>query len=234
MKNRAFTLTELLIALAVIGALIAILLPVISNLMPDQNALMAKRAYYTVQTITSDLLNDEACYPDKTHSVPDDQREGFDDGYGYADCAMWGVYSDSDKSIYTDTYIDNEDANSKFLTLFTNKLDLQSNQGNNVVILGDADTTYPFTTKDKMVWTAQNINLSHSEDNPSIEFVIDVNGQDKPNCKSTDDSEGDNCSNKKDFDKFTVKISADGKLEILEDWAKKAVGIDFDITGSNK
>ena len=61
MKNKAFTLTELLIALAVIGVLIAILLPVISNLMPDQNSLMAKRAYYAVQTITSDLLNNEAC-----------------------------------------------------------------------------------------------------------------------------------------------------------------------------
>ena len=36
MKIKAFTLTELLIALAVIGVLIAILLPVIFNIMPDQ------------------------------------------------------------------------------------------------------------------------------------------------------------------------------------------------------
>ena len=43
--NKAFTLSELLIALGVIGILCAILLPVIFNLMPNQNTMMAKRAY---------------------------------------------------------------------------------------------------------------------------------------------------------------------------------------------
>ncbi len=231
MKNKAFTLTELLIALAVIGVLIAILLPVISNLMPDQNSLMAKRAYYAVQTITSDLLNNEACYPDKSQAPDIDAREGFDDGYGYADCTMWG-------GRYNEDYIGTEDANSKFLTLFVNKLDLKNNSDDNSVIIGEGETTKEFQTKDNMVWTAQNMNLAHNDsegaDTPSIEFVIDVNGADKPNCKSPEDAEGTNCLKKKDFDKFTVKISADGKLEILEDWAKKAVGIDYDITGSDK
>ena len=226
MKIKAFTLTELLIALAVVGILIAILLPVISNLIPDQNALMAKRAYYAVQTITGDLINDEACYPNKTQALEGEARIGFDDGYGYADCTMWG-------GRYNEDYIDKEDANSKFLTLFVNKLDLKNNQTDNSVIL-DGDTTYTFTTKDKMEWTAQNMDLENTNTNPSIELMIDVNGADAPNCKSATDTDGTNCSTKKDFDRFTVKISADGKLDILEDWAADAVGVDADITGSNK
>ena len=233
MKNKAFTLTELLIALAVIGILISILLPVISNVMPDQNALMAKRAYHAVQSVTSSLINDEACYPNKIYALGDDARAGFDDGYGYADCALWGGrgYKDDDNNTKTDKYIDEEDANSKFLTLFTNKLDIKTNDSDILVILSNGASTYEFTTKDKMVWTAQNMNLAHSNSDPSIEFMIDVNGPDKPNCKSTSDT---GCENKKDFDRFTVKIHADGKLDILEDWALDAVGVDADITGSDK
>ncbi|MBO6257070.1 prepilin-type N-terminal cleavage/methylation domain-containing protein [bacterium] len=222
MKNKAFTLTELLIALAVIGVLIAILLPVISNLMPDQNAIMAKRAYHGVQTVTSSLINDEACYPNKTYALGDEARVGFDDGYGYADCTLWG-------GVENQNYIDEEDANSKFLTLFTNKLDLNTNDSESVLLNGA--TTYQFTTKDKMIWTAQNMNLASTNTDPSIELMIDVNGADKPNCASAT-QEG--CANKKDFDRFTVKIHADGKLDILEDWALEAVGVDADVTGSNK
>jgi len=227
MKNKAFTLTELLIALAVIGILIAILLPVIFNIMPDQNALMAKRAYHAIQTVTSSLINDEACYPDKTQASEEEAREGFDDGYGYADCVLWG-------GRYNEDYIDNEDANSKFLTLFTNKLDLVNSDDDNNLVNLDGKTEYAFTTKDKIIWTAQNMDLEHSNSSPSIELMIDVNGPDKPNCKSPTDTDGTNCNNKKDFDRFTVKISADGKIDIVEDWAKDAVGIDYDITGSDK
>lgn len=226
MKIKAFTLTELLIALAVIGVLIAILLPVIFSIMPDQNALMAKRAYYAVQSVTSSLINDEACYPNKTQALAADARDGFDDGYGYADCIMWG-------GKYNEDSIDEEDANSKFLTLFINKLDLKNNNADNSVNL-DGEDSYEFVTKDSMVWTAQNMNLDHSNTNPSIEFMIDVNGPDKPNCKSPTDTDGTDCDKKKDFDRFTVKINAEGNLDILEEWAQKAVGVDFDITGSDK
>ena len=79
--NNAFTLTELLVALGVIAILCAVLLPVIFNLMPNQNTIMAKRAYYTLQTVVSDMLNDEACYPDRTNAL-DNPRVGLDDGFG--------------------------------------------------------------------------------------------------------------------------------------------------------
>ncbi|MDY6382629.1 MAG: prepilin-type N-terminal cleavage/methylation domain-containing protein, partial [Cyanobacteriota bacterium] len=46
-KIGAFTLSELLIALGVIAILTAISMPIIHNLLPDQNVVMAKRAFYT-------------------------------------------------------------------------------------------------------------------------------------------------------------------------------------------
>ncbi|MDY6309835.1 MAG: prepilin-type N-terminal cleavage/methylation domain-containing protein, partial [Cyanobacteriota bacterium] len=47
MIKKAFTLSELLIALGVIAILTAISMPIIHNLLPDQNVVMAKRAFYT-------------------------------------------------------------------------------------------------------------------------------------------------------------------------------------------
>ncbi|MDY6309889.1 MAG: prepilin-type N-terminal cleavage/methylation domain-containing protein, partial [Cyanobacteriota bacterium] len=44
-KIGAFTLSELLIALGVIAILTAISMPIIHNLLPDQNVVMAKRAF---------------------------------------------------------------------------------------------------------------------------------------------------------------------------------------------
>ncbi|MDY6359532.1 MAG: prepilin-type N-terminal cleavage/methylation domain-containing protein, partial [Cyanobacteriota bacterium] len=63
MIKKAFTLSELLIALGVIAILTAISMPIIHNLLPDQNVVMAKRAFYTTETIISDLLNYQYCYP---------------------------------------------------------------------------------------------------------------------------------------------------------------------------
>ena len=84
LNKSAFTLAELLVALAVIGILIAILMPLIMNIMPNQKVVMAKRAHYTVETAVSNLLNDSACYPDE------DDRVGLANGWGYADCDLWG------------------------------------------------------------------------------------------------------------------------------------------------
>ncbi len=81
--NNAFTLTELLVALGIIGILCAILLPIIFSILPNQNTLMAKRAYYAVQTVVAEMINDETCYPDLTTLGAGKRRVGFDDGLAY-------------------------------------------------------------------------------------------------------------------------------------------------------
>ena len=84
MKNcKGFTITELLIALGVIAVLTTIMLPIVHSLIPDQNTLMAKRAFYTTETIINSIINDNTCYP------PLRSKIGFTDGAGYKRCTLW-------------------------------------------------------------------------------------------------------------------------------------------------
>ena len=70
MRNlyKAFTLSELMIALGVIGVLCGILIPLVMHIMPNQNTTMAKRAYYALKSAVNEMINDEGCYPDKTQA----------------------------------------------------------------------------------------------------------------------------------------------------------------------
>lgn len=214
--NRAFTLTELLVALGVIAILCAILLPVIFNLMPNQNTIMAKRAFYATQTIVADLINDEACYPDKTSYS--DARVGFDDGYGYANCSLWG----GDEN--TGTISSEGSPTTKFITLFTDKLGLDV----------DAVDTEFSTTSDGMTWEFSSANFSSSDDDGgSILLSVDVNGSgNDPNCgTSSMDNAGSDCSSRTSgFDRFQMTIYGNGKIEIADDWAQEAVKVNKDVT----
>ncbi len=231
MKLKGFTLTELLIALAVLGLLIAVLMPVISNLLPDQNALMAKRGYYAIQTIVSDMINDEACYPDMTQAVSD-KRIGFDDGYGYADCMKWGG-SENTGAISTDN---TTSKTNKFITLFKNKLDIDKADG-------ETDTTANFKTKDGMKWKIQttdtDVGFSNNTASSYIRIAIDTNGDSDPNCSQASKADstiatGTTCSGRESgYDIFTVKVYADGNLEIEDQWAKDAVKLNKNVTQSN-
>lgn len=220
--NNAFTLTELLVALGVIGILCAILLPVIFNLLPNRNTLMAKRAYYTVQTIVSDMINDEACYPDLTSVKDSDKRVGFDDGYGYANCVKWGG-AENTGSINSEL-----SANDKFVVLFKDKLDLKEN------IPG-----YTFSTKDGIDWQVHTAGFgSKNNKNALLLLTVDVNGKDKPNCSPSSNSaklaNAGSCSGiNKGYDRFTMGVYADGRIQIdsNDTWALNAVNVTRNITG---
>lgn len=218
--NNAFTLTELLVALGVIGILCAILLPVIFNLLPNQNTVMAKRAYYLTTSVVSDMINDAACYPDLTTAV--NPRVGFDDGFGYANCSKWG----GDEN--TGTIATEGKANAKFAQLFTDKIDLN----------GDLNTDQ-FQTKDGMLWQLRNAGFdTKNNKNAYVALTVDVNGKDKPNCGQSNNSNqtvaglaAESCSGRESgFDRFTMYIYADGRIKIQDNWAADAVKVNKDIT----
>lgn len=226
--NKAFTLTELLIALGVIGILCAILLPVIFNLLPNQNTIMAKRAYYTVQTVVADMINDESCYPDKTSASGTNRRYGFDDGFGYSNCLLWGGEE------HTNTINTEGNANLKFGTLFTDKLDLS----------GDATTSTSgatFQTKDGMSWKMNQMTFSGatSKDAWAV-IIVDVNGPDSPNCGQSTNANVDlgdggtvSCNGvTKGYDRFAMAVYNDGRITINSNdkWAVEAVKVNKDIT----
>ena len=206
MIKKAFTLSELLIALGVIAILTAISMPIIHNLLPDQNVVMAKRAFYTTETIISDLLNYQYCYPKQR------ARVGLDDGLVYKRCEKWK---------FVDGQSEKDNAQDKLLTLFASKLDVKEIKDNGKTIF----------TKDGMIWTFSNSELKAGMPNSYIYLTVDVNGDKEPNCGQT--SQSTKCQNtrKYGFDKFTMKILARGKIEIKDCWAKLAVRVDKKLTG---
>lgn len=174
--KKGFTLTEIMIALAVIAILTVILMPMIFKMRPNQEVLMTKRAYNQTLTIVSEMINNEKCYP----FVYD--RVGFRDERAYT-CSQNG----------------GGNRNVKFRELFKEYL--------NPV----ATTANTATTKDGMLWT---FDSRFTKAGGRATITVDT----APDADRANDT-------------FTMHISANGKVEIVEDWAKEAVGVDRSIVG---
>ena len=56
--KKAFTLSEALITLAILGVLAAILIPVINNVRPDKDRITYKKALYSMQGAISQAMDD--------------------------------------------------------------------------------------------------------------------------------------------------------------------------------
>lgn len=229
--NKAFTLTELLVALGVIAVLCAVLMPIIFNSMPNQNIMMAKRAFYVTQTVVSDLINNEACYPDKTMAATSEsKRIGFDDGFGYPNCMEWGAKAADSAYITTE-----QNAEQKFAWLFLNKIsaNLSSSTPSSILNIDNS-------TSDNMTWHFVQTDKFKDQKFDSDVYtvlVVDVNGAtDKPNQgQSTWCSNIANASaGSSTYDRFAMLIYADGKVEIAPEdtWAIEAVSVNKDITAA--
>lgn len=66
--KKAFTLSEALITLAIIGVLASILVPVVNNARPDKDKLTYKKALYTIQSAISNAM-DSSAYPTLLNST---------------------------------------------------------------------------------------------------------------------------------------------------------------------
>lgn len=182
---------------------------------------MAKRAYYTIQTVVSDLINDEACYPDRTSAI-NNPRVGFDDPAGHPNCSKWDEAHLNDSTM--------TQAAEKFKELFIDKLGATKTDGNN-----------KFTTNDSMEWGFSQPSFNSADENGGfIYLAVDVNGKDAPNCGGSsysysDELGGDdsNCTDRTNgFDRFRVKISGNGQITInpSDIWAINAVKVNRNIT----
>lgn len=193
--KKAFTLTEIMIALAVIAILTAVLMPLIFHLRPNQEVLMTKRAYYQTQTIISEMINNEKCYP----MVYD--RVGFLDGRKH-NCDI--------------SFPTTNNPNYKFPAIFKYYL-------NPIEELPETQATslrHRYITKDGMLWTVMGQFSAPPGEGYTggyVAITVDTTG---PNVQ-------------RDHDTFSMRIEPNGKIKILDNWAKEAVKVDKKFVGND-
>ena len=201
-KFRGFTLTELMIALAVIGVLVAVVTPAIMKTRPNKNKMMVKKTFYTTEQIVSSLINDERLYPDMTEAC--ENPEGVEETENFY-CA-WGFDYKSEAKYEGETYT----GDTKFRDLFKSKLNISKDKIDN--------NESKFMTTDGVIWdltnttggapsngwTARSTTVSGAG---TGSILIDVNGDDAPNAREA-------ASDADDFDQYVIEIKANGKMNI--------------------
>lgn len=204
--SQGFTLSEILIALLVLGIIVAASVPVIMNLSPNKNAIMIKKAYYTTETIIHGLINDSVYYPEKDTTVGFDNRDVVVSPF------------DSTKTI---------NGNAKLPCLFASKLNIKEDLATSCSGTSSPDTV---TTMDGMTWYLEGLESlgSTSTTNGTIEIDVDgidngVNAYNGTSLKActTKDKWGTACTEAltarqtKKFDRISITVTPDGQIKIL-------------------
>lgn len=224
--KKGFTLSELMVAMAVLGVLCAVVLPMVMNNNPNQNKMMIKKAYYTVSEVVSDLINDEALYP--TLGADETVYVGFD--------------NTESVNLHGKTY----SGDTKFAELFATKLNLDGEVVDSCEDFSPVGSSREgeiskqcrsFTTQDGIIWNITECVSQSKVDNEMVkskvrQIQIDVNGNASPNCQQG--SSSDNCKNRtNNFDQVTIRVADNGKIsfESGQPWAQEAVEVSSSLTG---
>lgn len=220
-RFKGFTLTELMVALAVIGILVAVVTPAIMKNRPNKNKMMVKKTFYATEQIVNSLINDDILYPDMREACRVGAQPSDED---YIYCA-WGfdyVYeADQEGDIY--------EGENKFGALFKSRLNVSRNSGQQSGEGPNGQDFYPvFFTSDGVKWDlTDTIDAWDSEKDRVGTFddqdantagvgtiLIDVNGDEGPDQVCTNDEGTEDC------DQYEIQILANGKLRINPDHAR--------------
>lgn len=214
-RFKGFTLAELMVALAVIGIIVAVVTPAIVKTRPNKNKMMVKKTYYTVENIVSSLINDEKLYPDKRDFCYLDESDSEHD------MCRWGFDDDSEVEYEGEKYQGKE----KFIKLFANKLNVKEDD-----VDFDLQKAIYYTydgvkwdlsglmKADDLVWITDSDGVgTFDETSPKSglgKILIDVNGDEEPNklCDHIFQVNGPN-----DCDQYEIQILANGKMRINPD-----------------
>lgn len=220
-KLLGFTLSELMIALAVLGILCATVLPAITNNTPNQNKMMMKKSYFVFQEVIDELINDSNNYPMSDGYCKDKNA----DGYVGFDCG------DAEKLPYLfSKHINMDERITETQAAFKN--DTNYSKSSLADCFGVANSCYILKTSDGISWAFPKSTFTKGTATSSIRIGIDVNGDKKPNCYQGSTS----CSSRtKNFDQYRIKLYNDGIMEIYatDVWAKNAINVNSTLTGDN-
>lgn len=210
-KLKGFTLTELMVAMGVIGILVAVVTPAIMKTRPNKNKMMIKKSFYTAEQIVSTLINDERLYPDMKEICDRGVVEGEDPTKVY--CAFGFDYDNSVK-YEGETYA----GNTKFTDLFVSRLNVKTEDATNHIYYTTDGIKWDLSqTIGK--WTKGKDRAGKFDDQTNAagigKITVDVNGDEAPNCRESNE----NCS-ADDFDQYVIEILATGKMRINQDDAK--------------
>jgi prepilin-type N-terminal cleavage/methylation domain-containing protein len=156
-KHRyGFTFAELMMSLLIIAVLASILIPVIVNKKPNRSKVMFRKAYYVVERVVSELINDDELYPDESTN-----GEGFLNSYIYSTNASGDTTSTENVA--------------KFCINFAERVNI-----NGSVNCGATDFASPtFVTNDGVSWIVPATKFSKTD--PTV-ISVDVNNEQEPNC----------------------------------------------------
>ena len=184
--KKGFSLSEMIITLGIVGFLAMILLPVLKSILPNEEMLKFKKAYYITERAVAELVNDEDLYPESYE--PDAKQY------------LGNVSSQKSKG---KTY----EGSTKFCELFADKINRSSEVDCTTKTFVDRQLpSGTVSTTDGTVWILPVSNFS--DETVAEDIFIDVNGNKGPNCKY------DKSSCKKP-DRFNVKVYQDGRVEVV-------------------
>lgn len=205
-SSYAFTLSEILIAMCIMGVLAAMLIPVIMQSTPDYNKVMFRKSLYSLQVAVNNMIKDQANYPRDEMGVDSSSGLPVEKGFNYTTATTNGLTN-------------------KFCYLLFERL---NTIGSSVACPSSSGSfTQVATTSDGIVWKMA---IAGSDGSPDTQFpltntgfngvkiLFDVNGSKAPNC--TKDSAGGSWSaavcgpSVQDSDQFIVGVRYDGKIQV--------------------
>ena len=225
-KILGFTLTELMIAITVLGILTAAVLPAILGNNPNQNKVMMKKAYYTTAEVISEMINDESLFSRIG-------EYGIDYATEISGSPYVGVLNNND-AVYFDG-INTSNYDYKRIVIFSRMInpkvdyDTQNASGqygyaNCDAISVNGSRWYTTTTKDGMTWC-------FAQQDQIMKILVDVNGKTKPNCYQG--ITWGNCAGRtENFDQFRMDVYPDGAIVLnpADTWAIDAISVSSSLS----
>ncbi len=230
MKNKAFTLAEMLVVLAVMGVVIMVTIPALLSARPNQNKLLFKKAYFDAERTISDLINDENFYPEPVLNL------AVNAANANTSCATRTTSDLCDTTqvtaggqVYGDNVVSGSvAARSKFCQLFAEKLNITTPQAQVCQNTGFSNPTGdPFASSESFI-TANGVAwympIAAPVFNGWMRIGIDVNGPSKDvDCRCTANAVANQteaavdtaCAACEKPDRFIVEVRSDGKMRVV-------------------